>query len=279
MRLTVDASVVVKWFVPEPAHREARLLLAPRFQLYAPALVLVEFANTIWKKAARGEVADSQPYFEELASLSRILVLHDDAGLLGRATEIAIDLHHPIYDCLYLACAEVADSDLITADRRFAVKAARRLPQTRVRYIGTPRVARWIKATRTALFIKRTRMEELIAAQDRFSATEKSVLEDYFAQHSGGLRVLPGEAMDLFLTSTPFRRLVKLVKDLSDEERIDLLALGWFGAGLYPTWERSLEAAEADFARTSVEYVAGYSRHWQTGYNRVTSGSSRGQSQ
>ena len=120
---------------------------------------------------------------------------------------------------------------------------------------------------------------DLITAQDSFSATEKSVLEDYFAQHTGGLRVLPGEAMDLFLKSPPFRRLVKLVKELSDEERIDLLALGWFGAGLYPTWHRSLEAAEAAFARTSVEYVAGYSRYWQTGYNRVTSGPSRGQAQ
>ena len=279
MKLTVDASVVVKWFVPEPAHREARLLLAPRFQLYAPALVLVEFANTIWKKTGRGEIADSQPYLEELAGLSRILVLHTDADLLRRAAEIAIDLDHPIYDCLYLACAEVAGSDLITADRRFVVKAARRLPQTRVRYIGTPRVARWIKAARTALVVKQARMEELIAAQDRFSATEKSVLEDYFAQHTGGLRVLPGEAMDLFLKSPSFRRLVKLVEDLSDEERIDLLALGWFGAGLYPTWQRSLEAAEAAFTRTSVEYVAGYSRYWQTGYNRVASGSPRGQTQ
>ena len=116
-------------------------------------------------------------------------------------------------------------------------------------------------------------MDELIAAQERFSATEKSVLEDYFAQHSGGLRVLPGKAMDLFLESPSFRRLVKLVEALSDEERIDLLALGWFGAGLYPTWQRSLEAAEAAFARTTVEYVVGYSRHWQTGHNRVTGGS------
>ena len=69
MRLTVDASVVVKWFVAEELSREARLLLAHRLDLHAPDLLLAEFANTIWKKARRSDIPDPQPYLVELENL------------------------------------------------------------------------------------------------------------------------------------------------------------------------------------------------------------------
>ena len=61
MKLTVDASIVVKWFVAEALSKEARLLLAHRLDLHAPDLLLAEFANTIWKKARRSEIPDPQP--------------------------------------------------------------------------------------------------------------------------------------------------------------------------------------------------------------------------
>ena len=120
MRVTVDASVVVKWFVAEPMCDEARLLLARRIQLHAPDLVLVEFANTIWKKARRKELPDAHPDLEELVALPEIVDLQPDGALIERAARIALEIDHPIYDCLYLACAEATDSTVITADRRFA---------------------------------------------------------------------------------------------------------------------------------------------------------------
>jgi predicted nucleic acid-binding protein len=45
-------------------------------------------------------------------------VLHSSDSLIERAIVMAIDLHHPVYDCLYLACAERAGARLATADRR-----------------------------------------------------------------------------------------------------------------------------------------------------------------
>ncbi len=39
--------------------------------------------------------------------------------LCERAFDIAFTLGHPVYDCLYLACAEASDAVLVTADRRF----------------------------------------------------------------------------------------------------------------------------------------------------------------
>ena len=135
MKLTVDASVVVKWFVPESRFEEARLLLAQPLHLHAPDILLAEFANTIWKKARRGEIADVQPYLDELAGLSDIVALHPMHELIARAGEIAIGIDHPVYDCLYLACAEATGSMLVTADRRFAYRASKSFPNVEVRCI------------------------------------------------------------------------------------------------------------------------------------------------
>lgn len=140
MKLTVDASVAVKWFVAEALSDEARRLLDPRLHLHAPEILLAEFANTIWKKARRGEIKDPQPYFDELVSLPDIVTLHPGSHLVDSAARIAAETDHPVYDCLYLACAEASAPVLITADKRFANKVSRRLPRVDVRYIGTPGV-------------------------------------------------------------------------------------------------------------------------------------------
>lgn len=81
---------------------------------------------------------------------------------------------------------------------------------------------------------------------------------------------MSSEDQDRFLKSPSYRRLVALVSELNDEERIDLLALGWFGAGLFPSWQRSIEHAEKMLAHLEPHYAAGYGRHWQAGYTRVT---------
>ena len=124
MKLTVDASVVVKWFVREPLFEEARLLLAHRLRLYAPDILLAEFANTIWKKARQNEIPDTRPYLDELQSLAEIISLCPINVLIARAAEIAQELDHPVYDCLYLACAEATESVLVTADYKFVKKVA-----------------------------------------------------------------------------------------------------------------------------------------------------------
>ncbi len=59
---------------------------------------------------------------------------------------------------------------------------------------------------------------------------------------------------------------------MSDEARIDLLALGWFGAGLFRSWRKSIEHAEKVIVRFDPHYAAGYGRHWRAGYNRVIGG-------
>ena len=47
----------------------------------------------------------------------------DDETLVADALRLAVDLDHPIYDCVYLALAYRVGGILVTADTRFANKA------------------------------------------------------------------------------------------------------------------------------------------------------------
>ena len=118
MKLTVDASVVVKWYVSETHSEEARVLLGHRLERFAPDFVLVELANIFWKKARLREIGDPHAYFQELSRIREAVVLSSSADLIERAAQVAAQIDHPVYDCLYIACAEATGSTLMTADRR-----------------------------------------------------------------------------------------------------------------------------------------------------------------
>ena len=263
MTLTADASVVIKWFVKEQGFEEARRLLAHRIHLHAPDILLAEFANTIWKKARRREIVDPRPYFDELANFLDIVTLHRGDELIDRAAQIAVEIDHPVYDCLYLACAEATTSVLITADRRFATKLARRIPNAW--HLGDPATADRIEAAATAVVISREKIDELVAAYEFYAATEQSVVD---AIPKSG-KILTSENSAPFLNSPANLRLLGLVGDLSDEERIDLLAIGWLGAGHFPSWRRSLEHAGKMVLSVDHAYTVGYGHHWRAGYERL----------
>ena len=272
MKFTVDASIVVKWFVAEPLYNEARRLLARRIDLHAPDLVLSEFANTIWKKTRRKEIPDQEPYLNELSSLSDVISLLPDHELIERAARMAFAIDHPVYDCLYLACAEAIGSGVITADRRLANKSATQPLGVRVEYLGDAGVTKRLEAAAFAPVIERHKVEELTDAYDFFAETERHVLDTLFAGREG-LRITTDKDRDLFLNSPSYKRLINAVQELDDEEHIDLLALGWLGAGLFPDWRRSVEHAEKIVLVDGFDsnYASGYGRHWRAGYEHIAS--------
>lgn len=119
--MIVDASVALKWVIREDGSDAARALLG-RETLIAPDLVFSEIANCLWKKWRRGELA-SVPQL--VARLPALLKVEPTANLTVRAVEIAIQLAHPAYDCVYLALAEAINDRILTADRRFIDVCAR----------------------------------------------------------------------------------------------------------------------------------------------------------
>lgn len=114
-------------------------------EFQAPDLLLPEFANTIWKKVKRGEIAYPEPFLNELRSLSQLIALYPAEVLIERASHLAFEMDHPVYDCLYLACAEISGTPLVTADKRLVARADESQSGLDVRHIGTPTTVRWIE--------------------------------------------------------------------------------------------------------------------------------------
>ena len=124
MTLIVDASVAIKWVVDEGDRADARALLESRHALVAPEFVLIEVANILWKKAAKTEIGPEQAALGLSgieAAFSRFV---PTALVLDRAMELALEVNHPVYDCLYLATAELEGCKLVTADDRLRTKLA-----------------------------------------------------------------------------------------------------------------------------------------------------------
>lgn len=125
--IVVDASVVVKWFVPEVGDAPAKALLAAADALVAPELARVEVASALIRKGLRQELvgADVQrilrAWFGMLLEAQIVLLPNEDD--IDAAAELALQLQHPLPDCLYLAVAERLGAALITADRQFARRA------------------------------------------------------------------------------------------------------------------------------------------------------------
>ncbi len=126
MNLVIDASVAIKWFLAENLHAEARRLLDGDDILHAPDLLPVEMANAAWKKAKRKEIDGGQAKAIALAHLRGVPELRPSADLIDRALQMALELDHPVHDCVYLACAEAVGGIVATADKRFqdAVRAS-----------------------------------------------------------------------------------------------------------------------------------------------------------
>jgi len=117
-RVVVDASVAVKWFVPEARAAPARRLLAPEYELLAPELLWAELGNVLWKKHRRREL-EPRTVSRLLRDCSRVpLEFHRTAGWAGAALALAIRHGVTVYDALYLALAAGHGCRVLTADRR-----------------------------------------------------------------------------------------------------------------------------------------------------------------
>ncbi len=122
----VDASVAVKWVLPEP-DSDSAIALRDK-ELHAPDLALAECGNALRVRVHRGVLskAEAEACF---AALSLAPVRWVPTGqVTAEAMALSLDLDHPVYDCVYLALAIARDLPLVTADRRL-IAAARGRPE------------------------------------------------------------------------------------------------------------------------------------------------------
>lgn len=122
----VDASVAVQWFAREPSSEASAALVEGSQPLVAPDIMPLEVANALWKKARHGDVpaGDLQPAVTRL--LASDITLVPTLTLLERSVRLAVEISHPVYDCVYLVLAEERGAPLASLDERLRAAARAR---------------------------------------------------------------------------------------------------------------------------------------------------------
>ena len=119
-----DASLVVKWFVPEIHSEAARRWLGSSHEYVAPDLLFAEVGNAVWKKVRRDELTADEGR-RLVADLRRVAVDGVAARtLLPDAVTLAINADITVYDAMYLTLAVRLATEVVTGDDRLKRKVA-----------------------------------------------------------------------------------------------------------------------------------------------------------
>jgi predicted nucleic acid-binding protein len=120
MKYVLDASVALKWVLPEPDSPKAvRLRNGYRQQIHellAPDIFTTEVGHTLARAERRNIIRPPQGMQRLLLILRMLPTLHSSLSLLPRAFQIASSMRVGVYDCL--ALAERESCELVTADDR-----------------------------------------------------------------------------------------------------------------------------------------------------------------
>jgi predicted nucleic acid-binding protein len=136
--VVLDACVVVKLFIQEENHADALFFNSSVFTRIAPEILLVEVANAFRKKIFNKEMDINQA--EE--SLNKLPKLFDELfivkELIEKAFNYAVELNHPVGDCVYLALAIKNDAKLITSDAKFLSKVQKTSMKNNIHLLSDP---------------------------------------------------------------------------------------------------------------------------------------------
>jgi predicted nucleic acid-binding protein len=141
VNLVIDASVLIKFYVPEILSDKAEELLTKVEQgdvmLLAPDLIYPEAGNILWKKQRIKELTRSE--IEEITDTIISLPLKIEASklLLPLAIDIGMAYGITVYDALYISMARAYEIKMITADRKLADVMAKTDLKEYVSWLGS----------------------------------------------------------------------------------------------------------------------------------------------
>lgn len=123
----VDATVVVRWVVPERGADQALELLSRSIDWIAPRLMLSEVAGALRRKVTAGELtaalaAQGLDFVLDIVARGALRLQRDET-VIRSALALSIAHQHKVPDCLYLALAEETGAALVTADLRLRTLA------------------------------------------------------------------------------------------------------------------------------------------------------------
>jgi predicted nucleic acid-binding protein len=123
--IVLDASVALKFLLPEADSAMALRLLQSPAALVAPDILPLELAAAIAKYHRRRLITLDEARAAAIAAGRIVTDLHSSRPLLAPAFELSLLIGHGVHDCLYLILARRLAAPLITADRRMRGKAER----------------------------------------------------------------------------------------------------------------------------------------------------------
>ncbi len=122
MKYVLDSNVALKWVLPEPEADKA-VQVRDDFrrgitELLSPDVFPVEVAHALARAERRGIIRSTEGWPKLVDVLSTPPILHPYLPLLPRAFAIASSTRIGVYDCLYVALAEIEGCQVLTADDR-----------------------------------------------------------------------------------------------------------------------------------------------------------------
>lgn len=122
MRLVLDASVAIKFYVPEPDPERALSWLRREIRFAVPDIFLVEVSQALLRHVREHRLARRDLALAVRDLVAMVEVPFASAAVIERAIGIAEAHQHRLHDCMYLAVAEKLRCPLLTADERLARK-------------------------------------------------------------------------------------------------------------------------------------------------------------
>jgi predicted nucleic acid-binding protein len=114
-----DASLGVKWYVPESDSDAAARLLDRRFELHAPSYFFTEAASVLQRKVAVDRTLSELEGLDVFRLLQTVPMTVDPTeAILEDAFRHGVRYRRPLYDSLYLVLAAAMGGRLVTGDRR-----------------------------------------------------------------------------------------------------------------------------------------------------------------
>jgi predicted nucleic acid-binding protein len=122
MRYVLDSSIAVKWVIAESDSASAVRLrddfASGIHELLSPDIFPLEVAHAIVKAERQGRIRAGDGVVFLTDVLTTLPDLRLGLSLLPRAFAIASAARIGVYDCLYVALAELVQCELVTADDR-----------------------------------------------------------------------------------------------------------------------------------------------------------------
>ena len=132
----IDASVAVKWVIPEEDSELAQRLyehsLAESDTVIAPPHMPVEVLNAIRKRVSRRDLTPVEADEAATAFLDFAVSLAAPRDMHMKSMSLALQFDRPtVYDTHYVALAQIAECVMWTADKRLLNALGGRLPFVR----------------------------------------------------------------------------------------------------------------------------------------------------